>query len=76
MSKTKLPAVAHVLCGWPLLLVLFGGAIGGRLGGSAYLINIAIYKARMPTILKVVLNLLVGLAAIGLWYVAAVALAQ
>jgi hypothetical protein len=29
----KLPGIAHILCGWPLLLVAVGGMIGGALGG-------------------------------------------
>ncbi len=47
-QQPKLPASAHVLCGWPLLLVLIGGAIGGGLGGAAYAINIGIYKSSLP----------------------------
>ena len=65
--KEKLPTSAHILCGWPLLLVIIGGAIGGALGGLAYVINIAIYKAETPTLAKIVLNIFVGLSAIGIW---------
>jgi hypothetical protein len=67
----RLSVVAHLLCGWPFALAFFGGAIGGGLGGLAYAINVAIYKASMPTILKVFLNLSVGFGAIGIWYVIA-----
>jgi hypothetical protein len=70
----KLSATAHILCGWPLVLVIFGGAIGGGLGGLAYVVNIAIYKASMPAIFKIVLNLSVGFAAIGIWYAIATAI--
>jgi hypothetical protein len=27
--KPKLPLKVHLMCGWPLLLVAVGGAIGG-----------------------------------------------
>ncbi len=70
----KLPAIAHVLCGWPLLLVAVGGLIGGALGGLAYGINIACYKSSMPVIFKIILNIIVGGAAIVLWIVSAVLL--
>ncbi len=66
-AATKLPVSAHFLCGWPLLLVAIGGAIGGGLGGVAYAVNMAIYKAQLPVALKVLLNLVVGFSAIGLW---------
>jgi len=66
-QKEKLPASAHVLCGWPLLLVAIGGAIGGGLGGAAYGINVTIYKSKMPVILKIILNLSMGSAAVAIW---------
>lgn len=69
----KLPAIAHAACGWPLVLVAIGGAIGGGLGGAAYGINIAIYKSRLPLAAKIVLNLVTGLAAFGIWLAIAVA---
>ncbi len=56
-TKEKLPTVAHILCGWPLILIAIGGAIGGGLGGLAYGINIGIYKSKMPLIVKIALNL-------------------
>ncbi len=68
-QESKLPASAHLLCGWPLLLVAIGGAIGGGLGGLAYGINVKIYKSELPTAAKIVLNPVVGLTAIALWLV-------
>ena len=68
----KLPVIAHILCGWPLLLVAVGGMIGGALGGVAYGINIACYKSSMPVIFKIILNIIVGSAAIVVWIVSAV----
>ncbi|MHC4744633.1 MAG: hypothetical protein ACYS8Z_22190 [Planctomycetota bacterium] len=73
-EKPKLPASAHVMCGWPLLLVFIGGAIGGGLGGAAYAINLAVYKSKLPVAAKVVLNIVAGLAAIIIWFVAAMAI--
>jgi hypothetical protein len=72
----KLSTLEHVLCGWPLILVFFGGAIGGALGGIAYAINVAIYRANMPGPLKIVLNPVVGFLAIGLWLAIAVAITR
>lgn len=70
----KISTMVHVLCGWPLILVLFGGAIGGALGGVAYATNLAIYKSNMPSVVKIILNPIIGLAAIGLWFVIAMAI--
>lgn len=70
-AKHKLPAIAHVMCGWPLAMVAFGGAIGGGLGGVAYAINIALYKSSLPVAAKVALNLMTGAAAIVIWAVIA-----
>lgn len=70
----KLPAIAHFLCGWPLILVGLGGLIGGALGGIAYAINLALYKSSLPGIVKLVLNLVVGFSAIGIWLAIAVML--
>jgi len=62
------------MCGWPLLLVAFGGAIGGGLGGAAYGLNTVIYKSELPLAAEVLLNLLTGGAAIGIWMLAALAI--
>jgi hypothetical protein len=73
-TKEKMPVIGHILCGWPLLLVAIGGAIGGGLGGAAYAINAGIYKSNLPIPAKVVLNIIVGSAAIVIWYSIAMAL--
>ncbi len=39
-QKAKLPPLAYLMCGWPLLLVAIGGAIGGCLGGAAFGVNL------------------------------------
>ena len=73
-TKGKMPVIGHILCGWPLLLVAIGGAIGGGLGGGAYAINVGIYKSQLPIPAKVFLNIIVGSAAIVIWYSIAMAL--
>jgi hypothetical protein len=70
----KLSASAYLICGWPLVLVAFGGAIGGGLGGLAYGLNLLIYKSKLPLLAKLVLNFLTGVAAIGIWAAIAAAL--
>ncbi len=49
-----------------------GGAIGGGLGGAAYAINLSIYKSKMHLVAKIMLNLLVGRAAFGIWLAVAI----
>jgi hypothetical protein len=73
-SKKKLPAKIHIMCGWPLALVAVGGLIGGALGGGAYGINMAIFKSNLPVPAKVVLNVLTGVVAIGLWLAIGIAI--
>jgi hypothetical protein len=72
-QKSKLSLGAHLSCGWPLLLVLVGGLIGGACGGAAYALNVAIYKSNMAVGAKIALNIIVGLVAIAVWLFAAAA---
>lgn len=72
----KTPPLAHLLCGWPLALVFIGGAVGGGLGGLAYGLNMAVYKSNLPIPAKAVLNLAIGAAAIGGWYLIALQLGK
>jgi len=73
-AKAKLPARVWFMCGWPLLLVVTGGAIGGGLGAAGFVINLRIYKSQLPTSVKVILNLFVGATAVVLWLVAVAAI--
>jgi hypothetical protein len=66
-ESAKLPGWAHLACGWPLVMVAFGGAIGGGLGGAAYGVNLWIFKSRLPLPAKVALNVFAGCAAFVLW---------
>jgi hypothetical protein len=72
----KVPGTAHLICGWPLILVLFGGLIGGGLGGAAYCVNLAIYKSRLPVAAKILLNLATGAAAFVFWLVIVAAIVR
>ncbi|NLX05598.1 MAG: hypothetical protein GXY33_10685 [Phycisphaerae bacterium] len=68
-GKVKVPLYIHALCGWPLLLVAVGGAVGGGLGGLAYGVNISLYKSSASRTLVWMLNPVVGAAAIVLWLI-------
>lgn len=70
----SIPAIAHVLCGWPLVMIAFGGAIGGGLGGAAYGVNLGIYKSELPGPVKAILIVLSGCAAIGIWFMIAMSM--
>ena len=79
MNQTTTPQVpfwAHILCGWPLFLILVGGAIGGGLGGLAYGISISIFKTTVPMPVKIIAPMFIGMAAVVLYFVAAIALFQ
>ena len=69
MQPKNIPVSGHILCGWPLLLVFLGGAIGGALGGTAYAANLAIYRSNLPIVVKIILNLIIGAAAFAIWFV-------
>lgn len=68
LEKAPLLKKAHLLAGWPLLLILVGGAIGGAFAGLAYVINIKIYKSSLSKMQKILANLLCGMSAISLWW--------
>ncbi len=63
-SNNKYPTKVYLMCGWPLLLVLIGGAIGGLLAALAFSINLKIYKSDLPNIAKIILNILTGFMAL------------
>ncbi len=56
------------MAGWPLFLVMIGGAIGGALAVVAYVINRKIYLSQLSNMQKVLANLLCGMSAISLWW--------
>ena len=67
-EKPKLSTAAHLMAGWPLFLVMIGGAIGGALAVVAYVINRKIYLSQLSNMQKVLANLLCGMSAISLWW--------
>ncbi|GAA4430020.1 hypothetical protein [Bremerella cremea] len=73
-STPQVPFWAHLLCGWPLFLVAVGGAVGGGLGGLAYGISISIFKTNVPMPVKIIAPVFIGMAAVVLYFVIAVAI--
>ena len=62
---------AHFYSAWPLILILFGGAIGSVYAVIAYLLNLKIYSSELTRINKVLANLLCGMSAISAWWFSA-----
>ena len=71
-AKEKLPALVAVACFWPIILVSFGGLVGGLLGGAAGAVNFGLYRSNLPRWSLWLLNPAVGLSAILIWFVIAV----
>ncbi len=67
----KLEKKAHFYSAWPLILILFGGAIGSVYAVIAYLLNLKIYSSELTRINKVLANLLCGMSAISAWWFSA-----
>ena len=67
----KLSKKAHFYSAWPLILILFGGAIGSVYAVIAYLLNLKIYSSELTRINKVLANLLCGMSAISAWWFSA-----
>jgi len=70
----NLPLYAHVIAGWPLLLIFIGGVIGGLCGGGAYGASVALLKKKGVTAVTCLLSFLIGIAGVALYFVVAVAL--
>lgn len=70
-NTKKLPLSVHFMAGWPLILVLFGGAIGGLFAGLAYVVNLKIYRSELTKMNKILANLMSGMVAIMLWWLVA-----
>lgn len=72
----KPPAWIHVLCGWPLVMIAFGGAIGGGLGGAAYGLSLTVYRKTRSIPLTVVASVAFGGGAFFTWLFVAGRLAE
>ncbi|WP_425919214.1 hypothetical protein [Acinetobacter sp. TSRC1-2] len=64
MKIEKASKYRHLIAGWPFVLVLFGGG----LGGLAYLINLKIYNSQLSKINKILANIMCGMVAISAWW--------
>lgn len=53
-TEKDIPSYVHILCGYPLIMIFIGGAVGGGLGGLAYVINIMIYKSKLSFLIKII----------------------
>ena len=62
MKIEKAPKYMHLMAGWPFILVLFGGLIGGGLGG------LKIYNSQLSKINKILANMMCGMVAISAWW--------
>ncbi len=68
LTLKQIPLEVHVICGWPLVLVLIGGAIGGGLGGGAYGASLSVYQKTRSLLWTALGSVLAGGAAVGIWY--------
>jgi len=71
---TNLRWYEHLAAGWPLILILVGGAIGGGCGGAAYALNGKIFSLSISKPLKYLYVALVGIGAVILYIMIAIIL--
>ena len=71
----KLTLGEQIVCGWPIVLVFIGGAIGGLCGGAAWVINRQIMLSQRAAWLRYLLVILVGLGAFAAYFIMIVVLA-
>lgn len=71
----KLPSYAHAIAGWPLIMIIIGGALGGLCGGGAYGLSMALLKKKGVTPISCLLSFLIGIAGVGLYFIAIIGLA-
>ena len=74
-GRVKLQWYEHACCGLPLVLVVVGGALGGACGGLGYGLSTYVFKKALPAPAKYALSFLISVAAFGLYFGAALALA-
>ncbi len=70
----KLPSYTHAIAGWPLIMIVIGGAIGGLCGGGAYGVSMALFKKMGVTPLSCFFSVLIGIAGVVLYLVVALGL--
>lgn len=74
-EPVKLPWHATFVAGWPLILIVLGGALGGLCGGAAFAASMSIIKKKGPSFLSYMLSGLIGGAAVLLWLAVIIVLA-
>lgn len=75
-NTKKMEWYEHLACGWPLLLVFIGGALGGLCGGAAYAVNAKVFSKDISITKKYAYVILVGVGAFLVYFIAVVVLAM
>jgi len=65
----------NLAAGWPLVLIFFGGAIGGACGGLGFYLNVKLFNAMLPKPVKYIYSFLIGIVSILLYLLIAAILA-
>ncbi|MEN3158700.1 hypothetical protein ABC502_09985 [Alkalimonas sp. NCh-2] len=74
--EKKMEWYEHLACGWPLILIFIGGALGGLCGGAAYAVNAKVFGRDISNTKKYVYAILIGVSAFLTYFVAVVILAM
>ena len=72
--RRTLTLAEHFICAWPIVWLLYGGAIGGVCGAAAWALNFHIMEGNRSAAARYVLVILVGAAAGALVYVSVLVL--
>ena len=73
-ARPALTTLQQVVCAWPFVLVIVGGAIGGLCGGVAWAANTKIMSSTLAAPVRYGLCAVTGLVAAVVWFLAAQAL--
>lgn len=73
-EKHTLTWFEHLACGWPLIMVVVGGALGGALGGGAYALSAALFRRSGGNARNYIYSGLIGVGAIVAYFVVLFAL--
>lgn len=68
MWSRDLNVAQNIFCAWPLVLVAFGGALGGGLGALAWAINVKIMKSDYIALVTYPAVILMGLSAFAVYF--------
>jgi hypothetical protein len=68
-ANTSLQWYEQIWVALPLVLIAFGGAIGGGCGGAAWAVNRAVFKKLENPVLKYLVTALISGASVVLWLV-------